>query len=169
MRHINLHFTLLYFTLLMLSLNVAAKWHDFVSLCCIRIYTHTYIHTLSWLKTPTLECSCQTPARAARVSTAGQLDARCAAAESFPPLSHSSTCVRDLQLMTNANSPDMTLADRANGSAYLTGTVHVFVCVSVMLYDTWWTILTCAQKLTRSQLSLPHGTKQKRIMKKLKT
>ena len=33
----------------------------------------------------------------------------------------------------------------------------------------WWTILTCAQKLTRSQLSLPHGTKQKRIMKKLKT
>jgi len=33
----------------------------------------------------------------------------------------------------------------------------------------WWTILTCAQKLTSSQLSLPHGTKQKRIMKKLKT
>ena len=33
----------------------------------------------------------------------------------------------------------------------------------------WWTILTCAQKLTRSQLSLPHGTKPKRIMKKLKT
>ena len=31
-----------------------------------------------------------------------------------------------------------------------------------------WTILTCAQKLTSSQLSLPHGTKQKRIMKKLK-
>ena len=31
-----------------------------------------------------------------------------------------------------------------------------------------WTILTCAQKLTRSQLSLPHGTKQKRIMKKQK-
>jgi len=26
----------------------------------------------------------------------------------------------------------------------------------------------CAQKLTSSQLSLPHGTKQKRIMKKLK-
>ena len=37
-------------------------------------------------------------------------------------------------------------------------------------YDTIrWTILTCAQKLTSSQLSLPHGTKQKRIMKKLKT
>jgi len=36
-------------------------------------------------------------------------------------------------------------------------------------YDTIrWTILTCAQKLTSSQLSLPHGTKQKRIMKKLK-
>jgi len=32
-----------------------------------------------------------------------------------------------------------------------------------------WTILTCAQKLTSSQLNLPHGTKQKRIMKKLKT
>ena len=31
-----------------------------------------------------------------------------------------------------------------------------------------WTILTCAQKLTSSQLSLPHGTKQKRIMKKPK-
>jgi len=31
------------------------------------------------------------------------------------------------------------------------------------------TILTCAQKLTSSQLSLPHRTKQKRIMKKLKT
>ena len=30
-----------------------------------------------------------------------------------------------------------------------------------------WTMLTCAQKLTSSQLSLPHGTKQKRIMKKL--
>ena len=40
----------------------------------------------------------------------------------------------------------------------------------VVWYDMiWWTILTCAQKLTRSQLSLPHGTKQKRIMKKLKT
>jgi len=31
------------------------------------------------------------------------------------------------------------------------------------------TILTCAQKLTISQLNLPHGTKQKRIMKKRKT
>ena len=30
------------------------------------------------------------------------------------------------------------------------------------------TILTCAQKLTSSQLNLPHGTKQK-IVKKLKT
>jgi len=37
-------------------------------------------------------------------------------------------------------------------------------------YDTTrWSILTCAQKLTCSQLNLPHGTKQKRIMKKLKT
>jgi len=33
-------------------------------------------------------------------------------------------------------------------------------------YDT--IIFTCAQKLTYSQLNLPHGTKQKRIMKKLK-
>ena len=33
-------------------------------------------------------------------------------------------------------------------------------------YDTM--IFTCAQKLTWSQLNLPHGTKQKRIMKKLK-
>ena len=32
-----------------------------------------------------------------------------------------------------------------------------------------WTILTCAQKLTISQINLPHGTKQKRVMKKLKT
>jgi len=31
-----------------------------------------------------------------------------------------------------------------------------------------WTILMCAQKLTNSQLNLPHGTEQKRIMKKLK-
>ena len=30
------------------------------------------------------------------------------------------------------------------------------------------TILTCAQKLTSSQLNVPHGTEQKRIMKKLK-
>ena len=30
------------------------------------------------------------------------------------------------------------------------------------------TILTCDQKLTSSQLNLPHGTQQKRIMKKLK-
>ena len=41
--------------------------------------------------------------------------------------------------------------------------------VIVIRYDMIrWTILTCAQKLTSSQLSLPHGTKQKRIMKKLK-
>jgi len=32
-----------------------------------------------------------------------------------------------------------------------------------------WTILVCAQKLTCSQLDLPHGTEQKRAMKKLKT
>jgi len=30
-------------------------------------------------------------------------------------------------------------------------------------------MLTCAQKLTSSQFNLPHGTEQKRIMKKLKT
>jgi len=37
------------------------------------------------------------------------------------------------------------------------------------MYDTIrLIILTCAQKLTSSQLNLPHGTKQKRIMKKLK-
>ena len=30
------------------------------------------------------------------------------------------------------------------------------------------TISTCAQQLTSSQLNLPHGTEQKRIMKKLK-
>jgi len=36
-------------------------------------------------------------------------------------------------------------------------------------YDTTrLTILTCAQKLTSSQLNPPHGTEQKRIMKKLK-
>ena len=49
------------------------------------------------------------------------------------------------------------------------------VSVSHVRYDTIrydtirWTILTCAQKLTISQLNLPHGTKQKRIMKKRKT
>jgi len=31
-----------------------------------------------------------------------------------------------------------------------------------------WRIFTCAQKLANSQLNLPHGTKQKRLMKKLK-
>jgi len=31
-----------------------------------------------------------------------------------------------------------------------------------------WIRLTCAQKLTSSQLILPHGTKQNRVMKKLK-
>jgi len=36
-------------------------------------------------------------------------------------------------------------------------------------YDTIrLTILTCAQKLTCSQLNLPHGTEQQRITKKLK-
>ena len=42
------------------------------------------------------------------------------------------------------------------------------VCVpyDTIRYDTM--IFTCAQKLTYSQLNLPHGTKQKRIMKKLK-
>jgi len=34
---------------------------------------------------------------------------------------------------------------------------------SSVRYDTIrWTILTCAQKLTSSQLNLPHGTKQKK-------
>jgi len=33
---------------------------------------------------------------------------------------------------------------------------------NIYIYDIWWTILTCAQKLTSSQLSLPHRTKQKR-------
>ena len=33
-----------------------------------------------------------------------------------------------------------------------------------MRYDT-----TCDQNLTNSQLNLPHGTKQKRVMTKLKT
>jgi len=39
-----------------------------------------------------------------------------------------------------------------------------------MQYNTirWTIILTCAQKLTSSQLNLPHGTKQKRVMRKLK-
>ena len=40
-----------------------------------------------------------------------------------------------------------------------------FACA---LYDTMDYILTCTQKLTSSQLSLPHGTKQQRVMKKLK-
>ena len=31
-----------------------------------------------------------------------------------------------------------------------------------------WRIFTCAQKLANSQLNLPLGTKQKRLMKKLK-
>jgi len=46
--------------------------------------------------------------------------------------------------------------------------MDIFRCIAIR-YDTIrWTILTCAQKLTSSQLSLPHGTKQKRIMNKLK-
>jgi len=32
-----------------------------------------------------------------------------------------------------------------------------------------YTIFACIQKLTNSQLSLPHGTKQKWVTKKLKT
>jgi len=36
-------------------------------------------------------------------------------------------------------------------------------------YDTIrWRIFTCPQKLANSQLNLPHGTKQKRLTKKLK-
>jgi len=38
--------------------------------------------------------------------------------------------------------------------------------IDTIRYDTM--IFTCAQKLTYSQLNLPHGTKQKRLMKKLK-
>ena len=34
--------------------------------------------------------------------------------------------------------------------------------------DKRWRIFMCAQKLANSQLNLPHGTKQKRLMKKLK-
>ena len=45
-------------------------------------------------------------------------------------------------------------------------TAKFVVVVAVMPIR--WTILTCAQKLTSSQLSMPHGTEQKRIMKKLK-
>ena len=41
--------------------------------------------------------------------------------------------------------------------------------LNLVSYDTIrLTILTCTQKLTSSQLNLPHGTEQKRIMKKLK-
>jgi len=48
--------------------------------------------------------------------------------------------------------------------------IHCTQIVSeIYMYDiTRLTILTCAQKLTSSQLNLPHGTEQKRIMKKLK-
>jgi len=39
-----------------------------------------------------------------------------------------------------------------------------------MLYDTIrYTTFTCAKKLMNSQLNVPHGTKQKRVMKELKT
>jgi len=31
-----------------------------------------------------------------------------------------------------------------------------------------WRIFTCIEKLANSHLNLPHGTKQKRLMKKLK-
>jgi len=37
-----------------------------------------------------------------------------------------------------------------------------------MINNKRWRILTCAQKLTNSQLNQPHATKQKRLMKKLK-
>ena len=43
---------------------------------------------------------------------------------------------------------------------------------STILYDTIrcnCTVLTFAQKLTSSQLNLPHGTKQKRVINKFKT
>jgi len=53
------------------------------------------------------------------------------------------------------------------------------VVSTVILYasETWkaqedtirWTILTCAQKLTSSQLRLPHGTKQKKNNEETKT
>jgi len=40
----------------------------------------------------------------------------------------------------------------------------------VFWYDMiWYTIFVCIQKLTNSQLNLPHRTKQKWVMKKLKT
>jgi len=42
----------------------------------------------------------------------------------------------------------------------------LFLSFSYRRYDTM--IFTCTQKLTYSQLNLPHGTKQKRIMKKVK-
>jgi len=49
------------------------------------------------------------------------------------------------------------------------GTAGTEVLSQRVMYDMIrWTILTCAQKLTSSRLSLPHGTKEKRIMKKLK-
>jgi len=37
-----------------------------------------------------------------------------------------------------------------------------------VINDRRWRIFTCAQKLAYSQLNLPHGTIQKRLMKKLK-
>jgi len=51
------------------------------------------------------------------------------------------------------------------------GTAPNFRPMSVTIwYDTIrWTILTCAQKLTSSQLSLPHGTKQKKNNEETKT
>jgi len=44
--------------------------------------------------------------------------------------------------------------------------INETISTDTIRYDTM--IFTCAQKLTYSQLNLPHGTKQKRIMKKLK-
>jgi len=61
--------------------------------------------------------------------------------------------------------------ERAN---YLCAPETFHLAVSSCLVGMWNTIwydtmiFTCAQKLTYSQLNLPHGTKHKRIMKKLK-
>ena len=49
-------------------------------------------------------------------------------------------------------------------------TLALHIPCTCIWYDTIrWTTFTCAQKLTNSQLNLPHGIKQKRVMKKLKT
>ena len=49
-------------------------------------------------------------------------------------------------------------------------TLALHIPCTCIWYDTIrWTTFTCAQKLTNSQLNLPRGIKQKRVMKKLKT